>query len=303
MSKHFFISILILATTTAAFAQKPRFGIKTGLNVTTFIGGAEMNTDGKALDKNEVKTGFQVGMTAALPLSDVFGVQAELLYTQRGSKYTYEDKGFYALTDKFGQTIETKGDLRVLLLNSNSYLELPLLAYIKPLKPLKIELGVSPMILLSSVGAGEFLLKNRSYTPSGSSTARPIDGEMVQVLTYDYIKDGVAQPALVRQDSVNVSGTDYRFPSAINGYYYNNEKPIGENVFNFFDISANLGAAYTFSSGLSFNLRGSYGLLDATNNRYDRKWAASTGAPNYKAVQLNRDLRNFNVALTIGFSF
>jgi hypothetical protein len=74
-------------------------------------------------------------------------------------------------------------------------------------------------------------------------------------------------------------------------------------MFNFFDLGANLGAAYTFSSGLSFNLRGYYGLIDATNNRYDRKWATSSGAPNYKAVQLNRDFRNFNVALTIGFSF
>lgn len=303
MSKHFFILPIILAIATTSFAQKPRFGIKTGLNVASMMGGEETNSEGKTLDKNEGKTGFQVGLTAALPLNDVFGVQAELLYTQRGSKYTYEDKGFYTFVNKFGQAVETQGDLRVLLLSSNYYLEVPLLVYVKPIKPLKIELGVSPMILLDSKGTGEFLLKNRSYTPTGS-VARPLEGEMVQTLSYDYIKDGAGSEYAGSKDlPQDISGTGYTYPSAIGAYYHNDEKPNGENMFNFFDLGANLGAAYTFSSGLSFNLRGSYGLLDATNNRYDRKWAASTGAPNYKAVQLNRDIRNFNVALTVGFSF
>jgi hypothetical protein len=303
MSKHFFILPIILAIATTAFAQKPRFGIKTGLNVASMMGGAETNSEGKTLDKNEGKTGFQVGITAALPLDNVFGVQAELLYTQRGSKYTYEDKGFYTFVNKFGQAIETQGDLRVLLLSSNSYLEVPLLVYVKPIKPLKIELGVSPMILLNSTGTGEFLLKNRSYTPTGS-VARPLEGDMVQGLVYDYIKDGALQvPDKISDTKQDIGGSPYTYPSAIGAYYHNDEKPNGENMFNFFDLGANLGASYTFSSGLAFNLRGSYGLLDATNNRYDRKWSASSGAPNYKAVQLNRDLRNFNVALTIGFSF
>ena len=127
---------------------------------------------------------------------------------------------------------------------------------------------------------------------------------MIQGLTYNYILDGALETNKLSVDTKeNIGGTEYTYPSAIGAYYYNDEKPNGENVFNFFDLGANFGAAYTFSSGLSFNLRGSYGLLDATNNRYDRKWAASAGAPNYKPLSLARDLRNLNVALTIGFSF
>ena len=293
---------LCCALSATSYAQRPRFGIKTGLNVSSTIGGNETNSEGKIVDKYESKTGFQVGMSAALPLSDVFGVQGEVLYTQRGSKYTYEDKGFYTLKSTFGAPLQTKGDLRVVVQNTNAYIELPILVYVKPIKSLKIEAGISPMLLLDSRGTGEFLLQNRTYTQNGSTN----NPDMTISLVYNYIGDGAAQSALKTEtntESISIAGDTYYYTAAEGAYYNNAEKPDGENLYKFFDIGANLGASYTFSSGLSFNLRGSYGLLDATNNRYERKYSTNTGAPSYGIQQFDRDIRNFNVALTVGFSF
>ena len=306
MSKHILILTIFVAISSTAFAQKPRFGIKTGLNVSSFLGGLETDSDGKALDRHDAATGFQVGMSAALPVSDIFGVQAELLYTQRGSKYLYQGKGFHTLTDNNGKYLETKGDLRTLILISNSYIEVPLLAYIKPIKQMRIEAGISPMILLNSTGTGEFSFKNRTYGTSGKLTNDIIIG-----LEHDYIKNGAQEVGLGQTNGIlrnsytkeQVGGDSYYYNTNEGAYYNVTEKPIGENFYNFFDLGANLGVGYTFSSGLAFNLRGTYGLLDATNNRYERKWQTSTGAPDYKVQQFNRDMRNFNVALTIGFSF
>jgi Outer membrane protein beta-barrel domain len=307
MLKNILFLAFFVALSSTAFAQKPRYGIKTGLNVFTFMGGTETDSDGKALDRNNAGTGFQVGITGALPLTDIFGVQAELLYTQRGSKYFYEGKGFQVITDANNRKIEVKGDLRTVLLVDNSHIEVPLLVYIKPIKQMRIEAGISPMILLSSTATGEFLLKNRTY----GSNIKMKDSALV-TLKYDYIKDGAGQgvtPTSANANVVgeykeeNIGGDKYRYLNAEGAYYNNAEKPDGENLYKFFDLGANIGVGYTFSSGLAFNLRATYGLLDATNNRYERKFQTNTGAPNYKVQQFDRDIRNFNVALTIGFSF
>jgi Outer membrane protein beta-barrel domain len=316
MFKHFLVFSFLLTVSTAVFAQKPRFGIKTGLNVSSMIGGYEQNAAGKTLDRYDPKTGFQVGLTAALPLNDVFGVGAELLYAQRGSVYTYENgRSFFALTPRTGSnSIVTTGDLTMKLNTSLSYIEVPLLVYVKPIKQLKVELGVSPMFLMAATGRGEFFLQNRGYVNNQGVETRLQDAADMSVrLDYDYIKDQPGDFGLVPNSNgvvvstqtivTQIEGDDYTYPYSAGAHYFDKEKPYGQNLYNFFDLGANLGVAYTFSSGLSFNLRGSYGLLDATNNQYERKWSPNTTAPSFQVTQLNRDARNFNVALTIGFSF
>ena len=162
------------------------------------------------------------------------------------------------------------------------------------------------MFLLNATGVGEFSFKNRTYGTSGK-----LNNDIIIGLEHDYIKNGAQEVGVGQTNGIprnvytkeQIGGDSYYYNTTEGAYYNVAEKPIGENLYKFFDLGANLGVGYTFSSGLAFNLRGTYGLLDATDNRYERKWQASTGAPNYKIQQFDRDMRNFNVALTIGFSF
>lgn len=63
---------------TMAFAQStdgPRFGIKAGGNLSSFTGG-----DSKS------KIGFYAGAFVNVPISDVFSLQPEIVYSQQGAK-------------------------------------------------------------------------------------------------------------------------------------------------------------------------------------------------------------------------
>ena len=70
--------VLLSAIAVMAFmsvsAQETRFGVKAGLNLSTFTGDAE---DAKSL------VGFQVGGFAEIKLTDKFAIQPEVLFSTK----------------------------------------------------------------------------------------------------------------------------------------------------------------------------------------------------------------------------
>lgn len=66
-----------LALFTAVNAQQVKFGLKAGMNVSTFTGDAK---DAKSL------VGFQAGAFAQVPISGKFTFQPEVLYSGQGAK-------------------------------------------------------------------------------------------------------------------------------------------------------------------------------------------------------------------------
>jgi hypothetical protein len=76
--------ILIVFTallTFSAFAQGVDFGIKGGANFATL-------TDVSGLDN---KTGFVIGVFGGLKFNDKVGIQADILYSQQGAKFSLGD--------------------------------------------------------------------------------------------------------------------------------------------------------------------------------------------------------------------
>ncbi|UOG74555.1 PorT family protein [Hymenobacter tibetensis] len=88
MIRHFTLSLLgLLAATNTLQAQHLRFGVKAGLNASTYYGGDVANP--------RFRLGPMAGVLARLPLFTHLDVQPELLFEQRGARtsYTKEYRG------------------------------------------------------------------------------------------------------------------------------------------------------------------------------------------------------------------
>jgi len=117
---------LLLALTTTAFAlgsqaQSTTFGIRAGVNFQN-INGKESNGDDT---ENKLKTGFNVGVNAEIPVAPDFYVQPGVLFTTKGAKSKKDD------------------DLKWNL----SYIEVPINFLYKPeLGDGKLLLGIGPYV-------------------------------------------------------------------------------------------------------------------------------------------------------------
>ncbi|OGX88958.1 porin family protein [Hymenobacter coccineus] len=85
MKKTLLATALLAVAATAAQAQSPSFGIKAGASLTNAVGDGATGFDYKN------KFGFHGGFVANLPLSDVFSIQPELLYSMKGYRFRASD--------------------------------------------------------------------------------------------------------------------------------------------------------------------------------------------------------------------
>ncbi|MGI4887249.1 MAG: porin family protein [Janthinobacterium lividum] len=106
MKKLLLSTALLAVTAAAAHAQGVSFGIKAGASLTNIVGSGTTGFDFKN------KFGFHGGLVANLPISDVFSVQPELLYSMKGYRISGDDG--------FGATLERKQTL--------NYIDVPVLA-------------------------------------------------------------------------------------------------------------------------------------------------------------------------------
>lgn len=72
---------ITIASTKAQDSNPVRFGIKGGVNFSTFYA--------KDVDNTKMRTGFNAGLFAKLPLSNYIAVQPELYYITKGAEVTY----------------------------------------------------------------------------------------------------------------------------------------------------------------------------------------------------------------------
>ena len=121
--KKIILSFLFVAGFAAANAQQVMFGLKAGLNVSTFSGS----------DNNGAKSiaGFHAGGLVNIPVSGGFSVQPELLYSGQGAKASSDG---YTIT----QTL--------------NYLNIPVLAKYTFTGGFSVETGPQIGFLLSAKG-------------------------------------------------------------------------------------------------------------------------------------------------------
>ena len=85
-----FIAVLLSLSQFSLQAQDLGGGFKVGLNSSKFIAPVETDADGASLESFDFLTGFHVGGLVQLKFNKYFGVQAEVLFMQRGTSYTFE---------------------------------------------------------------------------------------------------------------------------------------------------------------------------------------------------------------------
>ena len=119
--KHYFIATIILVGFNAKaqdFREKFNFGVKAGVNFANVY-----DREGEDFVA-DFKTGFAGGIFATIPLGKFFGIQPEIMFSQKGMKAT----GSIGLVDYS-------------LKSTRSYVDIPLLVAIRPADFISILVG------------------------------------------------------------------------------------------------------------------------------------------------------------------
>lgn len=142
MKKTILSLALLAGLTSAAQAQTGlKLGLKGGFNGATF--------SGKDSKGSEYKAGFAAGGVLNYGFSDMFSVQGELLYSQKGGS---RDGASYMS----GTTVKTDGTTKTTL----GYIDVPIL--------LKVNTGEDGKGLFFEAGPqGSFVMHHRTFTEDG----------------------------------------------------------------------------------------------------------------------------------------
>ena len=133
-----FITAIKLNAQTAASPNKVHAGLRAGVNISNMVksGNSDYSTGSKA--------GFNAAFFIELPLASVFSLQPELQFSQKGYKAT---GSFLGSPYEYKQT--------------TSFIEIPLLAKLKPAPGFGIVIGPQFSFLTST--STKFSINNASY--------------------------------------------------------------------------------------------------------------------------------------------
>ncbi len=280
-----YVFVLLLALFASQVNAQLHYGFKTGLNFAHFNGPSETDNTGKSLETWKNVTGFHIGASFSFPITDNFGLRGELLYSKRGSKYTYDGQSYRVFTLPNSTTTST-GTARYLISINNSYLDLPILAYGR-FGDFEISGGGYAGLLLQSVGDGSLTYRDAA------------NNDLQFNLRYNYRKDVAGGSEDDGSKLVAVAdGRQIELPKTI-GAYYDYPEDHG-NLYKSLDYGLMGGLAYYFSSSLYFGARLQYGLADITKNSADLAHAGTNGN---KLIYRDDKDRNFSIQVSVGFGF
>ncbi|MCB9283098.1 MAG: PorT family protein [Lewinellaceae bacterium] len=284
-------TILFLAFTAFAGAQGLTYGFKAGLNFSTLNGELEKDDAGTTVEEFNRVTSFHVGFGFSYNFSDYFGARAELMYSQKGARLRYDGASFETLTSNAGIQIIGNGTRTTRNDVLNSYIDLPVTLYVRPLEWLEISVGPSVGVLVSATGAG-------STTFSGKTLSGTTIPEHSLTLEYNYLKDETGGADLNNSTTLKIGNQEVDLPSKVGAYY---EIPrVDGNFFNVLDLGLNAGLSVYLSKTLYLGGRLNYGLSDATNNAYDFS-QVKLDAENARIPRSDFD-RNVSIQASVGFN-
>jgi hypothetical protein len=280
-----FLALFLFMGTVVA--QDVSFGFKAGLNFSTVNGPSEMDSNGSSLEEVDFTRGFQFGPIFNLKFNDVFGVRAELLYSQKGGDYSYNGQSFWVFYPEVGDPLyHIGGNRNMKLFVTNSYLDLPITAVVR-WKRLEVSAGVNAAVLLTSRALGEVTYTSPNIDP------------FTIALEYNYGKD---EPTIdPGQDPMikSVTGQTMLIPNEVGAYYGSFGRD--DKLYNAFDFGLNAGLAVYLSKGLFLGVRMNYGLTDITREEQDFNTTFLTD--DNKFITKNDEDKNVSIQASVGFSF
>ncbi len=272
-------------------AQNLSYGVKAGLSFSNFQGPNEQDASGNEVENFELVTGFHVGGGVNAKFTDLFGLRAELLYSQKGVQYNFNGPSYWIFNDTDRERIYSTGQRSMIMEITNSYLDLPVMAFVR-LGRIELSAGVSAGILVASQAAGGELIY------SGTTTDGISVDEFTLTLDYSYLSDDFERAPVEENHDISIGGEIVQVPKSIGAYYeYDGE---GEKLFNSLDLGLNAGVSFFLNQGLYIGARLNYGLSDVTKEEGD--FSRVKMENNQFITRPDKD-QNLVMQLSVGFSF
>ncbi len=291
MKQTVLVILTLLLFGGSTLAQEVSGGFKVGLNFSKFDGDIATDAQGNELETNNYATGFHVGAIVNFKVTDIFGFRTELLYSQKGSEYVFDGPSFFRLyTRQGGDPVVSFGNRREVLTFSNSYIDVPLMTYIR-VGRVEASAGVNAAVLIGSRGQGEITFSGVS---AGGQNVDPI----IIAVDGSYTADDVTTTGFGAVENRTIDNRAVQVPEVVSAYYDGN--PGDEILFNRLDFGLNAGLNIYINNGLNLGFRMNYGLSDLSNTEQD---VDRTGLDN-RMLRLSEDKdRNLSLQASIGFSF
>jgi hypothetical protein len=288
------LAFCILPLSTSLFAQEFSGGFRAGLNFISFSGDQEMSADGSVTFEEYTKTtGFHIGATFALAFTDLVGVKANLMYSQKGGRQFYSDApSFFYL---YSGPEDTQGEVNFATLNSeidviNSYIDIPLVGYYR-IGIFELEAGASMGFLVNSrVSGGKTYTNTRFGGP---------DNEITLNVEGSFFSDEAGGAGVIGRSATPLPGTSVFPPEIVSSYYNNgNDDPLYRR-FYFGGIG---GLNVYLNNGLFVGGRYQYGLTDLTRPENDLRLVNEIQVG---GRELNADDKDYSRSFqaSIGFRF
>lgn len=282
MQKIRFLFIALTALAMPLTAQEITGGFKAGLNFSIF--------DGETLENETYgwNTGFHIAATFIYPITDLFGLKGELMYSQKGVKYDYDGPSYLTFYNNQGARLIIPGQRRTDLSVANSYLDVPIMAYLR-LGRIELEAGVNAAFLIGSRGSGGITYSSNGIERFTTSTE------------FGYLMDGPGIESLkLSERNLLYNGVSLIIPSTIGAYYESADDDAKR--FNRLDFGLNAGAAFFLNNGLYLGLRANYGLADVTKTEQDLDPVTLAGNNTEYTTRADED-RNITLQASVGFRF
>ena len=218
-------------------------------------------------------------------------MRAELMYSQKGTEYTFDGDSYWIFYPDESSKIYSNGNRSTVLTVTNSYLDLPVIGYIRYGR-VEFSAGASIGALVGSRGQGEVIYSGQTVGGEG------VDPFTV-ALDFNNFKDNAQLLEVGETESRLIEGKPVEIPKNVGANY----AVFGpdENLFNTLDLGLLVGASFFLNDGLYVGLRLNYGLSDVTSE--DKDVSMVSLDENQEFIFRDDADRNVSLQASVGFSF
>lgn len=254
----FIVVIFFFTGSVSAQSEFLGFGFRAGMSLSRLDGPSEIGPGGESLESYTMANGFHIGALVNFKFTDLVGMRAEFVFSQRGTEYAYEGPSYFELEKNTVNYTILTGERSQSLNISNAYIDIPVLAYYK-IGSFEIGGGLNTGLLVASSGGGSIDFNGVS------SFGTALDPFRIN-LNHNYKSDEAGE-AFDGTQTLGVDGRIYTIPSAVGAYY--DFETRDKNLFKTLDFGLIGHAAFYINESLFLSARYVHGLGDVDRNDYD----------------------------------
>jgi hypothetical protein len=293
MNMRILFTVFLICSVHLLWAQGFGSVFRAGLATSTFRGDVLTAADGSVQEQLGYVSGFHLGagMRYKFDYAEQFGMNVEVVYTQKGGRVRYDGPSYFVFRNTEGRREVVNGERNYIVDISTSHFDLPITFFARFLKKLEVSGGIYLSAMLRADGGG-------SYTFRSSS---PFNVDMTVFLDQNYRRDNVADysaPFGGETIPVRLGAELYPIPKTQGAYFEHTEKR--GSLIQGFDMGLTGGLSYYFTKGLYLGGRIQYGLL----NQFNPEMFVSLRDLDNNQPALRSDTRqNLSFQIAIGFAF